>query len=916
MATLAVAFILLTAYPASAAVAPASVTDDPLRQASDTTLTPPVLTAEFRAGAIELRWDPVPGAVRYKLRVWWDSLPQWQPLGGDGTAAAPYIHTGLTAGRKYYFTIQSVNAAGQTSDWQQDFASATVPAAPDNTLPSPTPTPTPTPTPNPAPVALPSPTLTPTATPTPTSAPAAAPLTPPALTAASIGDAIELRWDPVPGAVRYKLRVWWDSLPHWQPLGGDNITAAPYTHSGPTPGRKYYYTIQALNAAGQTSDWQQDFASATVPAAPDNTLPSPTPTPTPTPTPNPAPVALPSPTLTPTATPTPTSAPAAAPLTPPALTAASIGDAIELRWDPVPGAVRYKLRVWWDSLPQWQPLGGDDITAAPYTHTGLTPGREYYYTIQAVNAAGQTSDWQQDFASATVPVGSDITLPTTTPTPTPTPPPAASPLYPPALTAAAVENAIELRWDPVPGAVRYRLKVWWDHLPKWQPIAGDGISATSYTHTGLTPGREYYYTIQSVNAAGQTSDWQLDYASATLPAAPHTPQQLAPPPASLGLDPFYRKYLDAGGIPVIASSDVDDAELYHARDIIAAMLSNRPDLLAAMVANRFRVIIYENDGCRGPFQVPELRDDLPPGRCTHTTGIASIEGRANRFTGEVLLVIEAIGVAPAILPYCNVIFVHEFAHLVDYTLSYQLPGTTVFDPTFDSRVESAYSAAISAGLYQDAYAATHPREYWAEAVTFWFLPDMLTGLVRTPAHVSKLAHYDPQAARLVEEVFGDAALPDCNPVFFRLLGTVTGPGGEPLAGVTVVTDVRAVPELSPNFWHFIEETLPTRAGGAFVVSVSKPKLARFQRFVRQESGKTNLASHFILGVVGAESRACPAGYLSTAGGKVENIPARSAAQFAIPRGDLSGISLTIAPNFVWTQPSCLTSFGPQPIDEN
>ena len=243
----------------------------------------------------------MPGAVRYKLRVWWDSLPHWQPLGGDGTAAAPYTHTGLTAGREYYYTIQAVNAAGQTSDWQQDFASATVPAAPDNTLPSPTPTPTSTPTP----VAFPSP--TPTATPTPTSPPAASPLTPPALTAEAIGDAIELRWDPVPGAVRYKLRVWWDSLPQWQPLEGDNITAAPYTHTGPTPGRKYYYTIQAVNAAGQTSDWQQDFASATVPAAPDNTLPSPTPTPTSTPTPD----AFPSP--APTATPTPTSPPVASP---------------------------------------------------------------------------------------------------------------------------------------------------------------------------------------------------------------------------------------------------------------------------------------------------------------------------------------------------------------------------------------------------------------------------------------------------------------------------------------------------------------------------------------------------------------------------------------------------------------------------
>ena len=823
---MAVAFILLTAYPAYAAIAPASVTDDPLRQAPDTALTPPVLTAQVGEDAIELRWDPVPGAVRYQLRVWWDTLSTWQPLAELDAPTASYTHTDPTPGREYHYTIRAVNAAGQASDWQQNFPSATVPAGSDASPPTPTPTSTPITS------------ASPTATPTPTSTP---------ITSAT-------------------------------PTATPTLTSTPITSASPTA----------------------------------------TPTSTSTPITS----------ASPTATPTLASTPSASPLTPPVLTAEAVDSAIQLRWHAVPGAARYQMRVWWDTLPSWQSLAEVDSTATAYTHTDVTPGRIYYYTIRVVNAAGQTSDWQQDFPDATVPAGSDTALPTSTPTftpsaspsptptPTTTPSPAASPLYPPALTATAVENAIELRWDPVPGAVRYRLKVWWDPLPKWQPIAGDGTSATSYTHTGVKVGREYFYTIQAVNAAGQESDWQLDYASATITDTPVSPQRVAPPPAFLELDPYYRKYLDAGGIPVLASSDVDDAELYHARDIIAAMLSDRPDLLANMAANRFRVIIYENDGCRGPFQVPELRDDLPPGRCTQTVGIASIKGRANRFTGEMFLVIEAIGVAPAILPYCNFIFVHEFAHLVDYALSYQLPGTTVFDPGFDARVQSAYSAAISAGLYQDAYAATSHLEYWAEAVTFWFLPDMLTGLVRTPAHVSKLAHYDPHAARLVEEVFGDAALPDCNPVFFRLLGTVTGPGGEPLAGVTVVTDVRAVPELSPNFWHFTEETLPTRAGGAFVVTVSKPKLARFQRFVRQETGKSSLASHLILGVAGAESGACPSGYLSSAGGKVENIPSRSAAQFTIPTGDLSGISLTLAPNFVWTQPACLTSNGPLPIDEN
>ena len=698
--------------------------------------------------------------------------------------------------------------------------------------------------------------------------------------------------------------VWWDPLPDWQPLGGDSLTATSYTHTGLTPGTEYFYTIRAVNADGQTSAWQQDFASATAPA---NAPPTPTPTPT-----QPA---SPLPTPTPTATP----APNASPLTPPALTAAAAENAIQLHWDPVPGAVRYELMTWWDPLPAWQRIGGDALTATTFTHTGLTAGTEYFYTIRAVNAAGQTSAWQQDFASATAPAASGNAPPTLTPTPTPTQPasplptptptptatpaPNASPLTPPTLTAAAAENAVKLHWDPVPGAVRYELMTWWDPLPAWQRIGGDALTATSYTHTGLTAGTEYFYTIRAVNAAGQTSAWQQDYASATVPA-PQPQQKVAPPPSSFGLDPFYRKYLDAAGIPVVASANVDDAELYHARDIILAMLSDRPDILAAMAANRFRVIIYEDDGCRGPFQVPELSDDLPPGRCANTVGIASLKGLVNRYTGEVLLVIEAIGVAPAFLPYCNFIFVHEFAHLVDYTLSFRLPASAVYDPNFEPRVKSAYNAAIAAGLYPNAYAATNHREYWAEAVTFWFLPDTLTGQVRTPAHVAQLIDYDPRVVSLVKDVFRDAVLPDCNPVFFRVLGTVTGPDGNPLPGVKVISEVRVVPSTSPYYWYFVEDTLPTRADGAFVVSVSKPRLAAVRRIVRRETGETDPDSNFILGVAREGAGACTAGYLSRAAGKVENIPSHRAAQFTIPRADLPGISLTLAPNFDWTQLTC------------
>ena len=189
------------------------------------------------------------------------------------------------------------------------------------------------------------------------------------------------------------------------------------------------------------------------------------------------------------------------------LTAQAGASAVELRWNAVSGAVRYELMVWWDPLPVWQPIGGADLTRTSYRHTGLTPGTRYFYTIRTVNAAGRKSEWlgekTKEYPSVTVSQGVPAGGGTSTVTPTPTA--TAARLSTPALTATATEGGVALRWGTVPGAVRYELKVWWDPLADWQPIAA--VTDTSYTHSGLTAGRKYFYTIRAVNAAGETSEW-------------------------------------------------------------------------------------------------------------------------------------------------------------------------------------------------------------------------------------------------------------------------------------------------------------------------------------------------------------------------------------------------------------------------
>lgn len=700
---------------------------------------------------------------------------------------------------------------------------------------------------------------TPTPSPTGTSTPTPTAGTPvaPVITATAGADYITLAWETVAGASAYELWTWWNESIGWQQIGG-SLAGTSFKHENLTIGTTYYYTARALDANGKILTGWSDYVSA----IPGNTL-------------------TPTPALTITFTPTATI--------------------------PAP-------------------------TPTP-TPTSIIPTLTTVATV-----------------TATVTPGATIFTATATTTPT------ASPLIAPTLNAQAGVGEIHLRWESLPSAVRYELWVWWSQETDWQLIS-DTLTGATYTHSRLTVDVTYYYAIRALDAGGNAGPWSK-YVSATVSDATETASPtptltalytstpaptltatptltppptatatmdprpaLPPPPSALGLDPYYRKYLDAGGIPVVAPADVDGAHLHSAAGIIVAMLANRADLRATMIQNSFRVILYKNDGCRGIFQIPELRTELPPGRCDQDTlGAAAIQWLDNPFTGELLLIVDVYGVAPG-SQYCNSVFVHEFAHLVHYAIAIDsaiASGRPMFDSPFDARIESLYNAALATGLYSGAYAATKYSEYWAEAVTFWFLPNHLIGRVRTPATVSTLADYDPRVASLVQEVFGNAALPACEPEYFKVLGTVTTADGQPMAGVYVEATARVLSEGGGLWGQLWKSTLPTESDGAYVIALSKTRLERMQQRVGREAGSGDLDSFFILGVAGGDwdlDLDCVAGYLGDSG-QVENISPADAYAFAIPGGDLPGIALNIASDFDWFyRSSCFDAYRQYMIEE-
>jgi len=74
------------------------------------------------------------------------------------------------------------------------------------------------------------------------------------------------------------------------------------------------------------------------------------------------------------------------------------------------------------------------------------------------------------------------------------------------------------------------------------------------------------------------------------------------PPDSLQLNPFYKKYTDAFGIPIISSDKTPDAALLVARDIINYMLMKRADIREELVRRKASVLVMAET---------EMETDLP-----------------------------------------------------------------------------------------------------------------------------------------------------------------------------------------------------------------------------------------------------------------------------------------------------------------
>lgn len=222
------------------------------------------------------------------------------------------------------------------------------------------------------------------------------------------------------------------------------------------------------------------------------------------------------------------------------------------------------------------------------------------------------------------------------------------------------------------------------------------------------------------------------------------------PPSSLGLNAFYKKYLDVEGIPVVSSDNVPDQALLNARTIMKNMLKMIPDSKAKMIANKLRVGIIGKT--EKPTQMPEYSDLYTAFPGTDWDNRARAYGAtlarplttnceenmlcqsADRYKGEEILT-------------------HEFSHAIhELGLKLTVAG-------FDGELQAAFNNAKTKGLWTNTYAISDIREYWAEGVQCWFncnLEAIPTNGVHNNINTrTELQGYDVMLYNLIKKYFTD-----------------------------------------------------------------------------------------------------------------------------------------------------------------
>jgi glucuronoarabinoxylan endo-1,4-beta-xylanase len=121
------------------------------------------------------------------------------------------------------------------------------------------------------------------------------------------------------------------------------------------------------------------------------------------------------------------------------------------------------------------------VTSTSFTDTRAAAGTTYYYQVTAVSAGAEGARSSEVSATPQVP----------------------APRAPTGLSATAGDAQVTLSWAVSSGAASYNIYRSTTSGGEGTPLM-TGVTATSFTDTGLTDGTTYYYEVTAVNAGGES----------------------------------------------------------------------------------------------------------------------------------------------------------------------------------------------------------------------------------------------------------------------------------------------------------------------------------------------------------------------------------------------------------------------------
>jgi hypothetical protein len=161
---------------------------------------------------------------------------------------------------------------------------------------------------------------------------------------------------------------------------------------------------------------------------------------------------------------------------------------------------KYFITLTWSAMPyisKYEVSADGEIestgTETAYIHDYLIPNTQHSYKVRAVNAGGDGL-WSDILTAATLPDPPGIPI---------------------NLRAEASQNEITLEWDAVEGAIDYDVEADGD--------LEEGITGTTYIHSGLLSNTPHTYKVRARNRGG-VGEWSDLLNKDTLPDPPGIPE--------------------------------------------------------------------------------------------------------------------------------------------------------------------------------------------------------------------------------------------------------------------------------------------------------------------------------------------------------------------------------------------------------